>query len=183
MIAGRARRQGSQSGQHGDERHDDETVAALDVGHQETHMILRATCKRRAAHGIKISHGGRWHGTERALWGWAGTVLVLRDTRDWWRWLCDRQAVTACERSGCLQVRGCAGWWRRKGVVFGRDAGAGGGEVGEKAVGLQAGRIVGRGAGAGVLLLLRAAAGYWRLCRALLLLLVTGDCAEYSYYY
>ena len=25
--------------------------------------------------------------------------------------------------------------------------------------------------------------GYWRLCRALLLLLVTGDCAEHSYYY
>ena len=41
------------------------------------------------------------------------------------------------------------GWWGRKGVVFGRDAGAGGGEAGEKAVGLQAGRIVGRGAGAG----------------------------------
>ena len=57
-----------------------------------------------------------------------------------------------------VQVRGCAGWWRRKGVVFGRDAGAGGGEVGEKAVGLQAGRIVGRGAGAGGALALKGSA-------------------------
>ena len=67
------------------------------------------------------------------------------------------QVALAVRSAGCdsvrkvwlVQVRGCAGWRRRKGVVFGRDVGAGGGEAGEKAVGLQAGRIVGRGAGAG----------------------------------
>ena len=57
------------------------------------------------------------------------------------------QSVRKIGQRGECELRGRAGWWRRKGGVFGRADGTSGGEVGEAAVGLHAGRIVGVGPG------------------------------------